>query len=61
LPISYGQPLSLLEVLVFYLDLIASPEDAQVHEHLRRMHSEIARTDQILRDGLGTVRAYLST
>jgi hypothetical protein len=40
------------------LDLIAKPEDAQVHEQLRRMHAEIAHTDQVLRDGLCTIRAY---
>ena len=54
------QPLTTLETLAFYLDLIASPENARVHEPLREIHSEIARTDQILRDGLCTLRAYLN-
>ena len=52
------QPLSTIEVLVSYLDLIAKPEDDRVHEQLRRMHTEIAHTDQVLRDGLRTLRAY---
>jgi hypothetical protein len=52
------QPLSTLEALACYLDLIAKPEDALVHEQLRRMHIEIAYTDQVLRDGLCTVRAH---
>jgi hypothetical protein len=47
-----------LEALAFYLDLIAKPEDARVHEELRRMHAEIAHTDQVLKDGLCTLRAY---
>ena len=53
------QPLSAIEALACYLDLITTPEDAQVHEQLRRIHTEIARTDQILRDGLCTLRATL--
>jgi signal transduction histidine kinase len=53
------QPLSTLEALTFYLDLIAKPEDARIHEQLQRIHAEIAHTDQILRDGLCTLRAYL--
>jgi hypothetical protein len=52
------QPLSTLETLAFYLDLIVKPEDAQVHEQLRRVRSEIAHTDRVLRDGLCTLRAY---
>jgi signal transduction histidine kinase len=53
------QPLSAIEALACYLDLIATPEDARVSEQLRLMHGEIARTDQILRDGLCTLRASL--
>jgi signal transduction histidine kinase len=53
------QPLSILDALAYYLDLIATPEDAQVHEHLRRMRSEIAHADQVLSDGLGTLRASM--
>jgi signal transduction histidine kinase len=53
------QPLSAIEALASYLDLIATPEDARIHEQLRLIHGEIARTDQILRDGLCTLRAYL--
>lgn len=53
------QPLSALEALAFYLDLIARPEDAQVHQQLRRIHAEIANADQVLCDGLCALRAYL--
>jgi signal transduction histidine kinase len=53
------QPLSAMEALACHLDLIAAPEDARVHEQVRRMHAEIARTDQVLRDGLCTLRAFL--
>ena len=50
------QPLSTLDALASYLDLIAKPEDAKMHEQLRLMHSEIANTDRILRDGVSTLR-----
>jgi hypothetical protein len=53
------QPLSTLDALAFYLDLIAKPEDAQIHEQLRCMRSEIAHADQVLREGLGTLRASM--
>ena len=53
------QPLSTLDALACYLDLIATPEDSRIHEQLRRMHAEIARTDEVLRDGVCTIRAYL--
>ena len=52
------QPLSALEALISYLDLI-SPEDTRIREQLRRMHQQIAYADQILCDGLRTVRAYM--
>lgn len=52
------QPLSALEALTSYLELIA-PEDKRFREQLRRMHAEIAHADQILVDGLRTVRAYM--
>ena len=55
------QPLNTLDALAFYLDLIAKPEDAQVHEQLRLMQSEIAYTDQVLREGMCTLRAYFSS
>jgi signal transduction histidine kinase len=55
------QPLSALDALAFYLSLIATPEDAAVHEQLQRMQAEIARADQVVREGLSTLRAcYLS-
>lgn len=53
------QPLSTLEALAFCLDLIVKPEDAKVHEQLRRIRAEIGHTDQILRDGVYTLRMYL--
>lgn len=52
------QPLSALEALTSYLDLITTSEDVRVQEHLRHMHSEISQADQILRDGLRTLRPY---
>ncbi len=52
------QPLSALEALTSYLDLI-SPEDTRIREHLRRIHQEIACADQILCEGLRNVRAYM--
>ncbi len=52
------QPLSALEALTSYLEII-SPEDTRFREHLRRMHQEIANADQILCEGLHTVRAYM--
>lgn len=53
------QPLSALEALTSYLDLITTPEDARVHEQLRRMHLEIGHADQIIRDGLRALRDCL--
>ena len=52
------QPLSALEALTSYLELITASEDVRVREHLRHMHSEISQADQILRDGLLTLRPY---
>ncbi len=52
------QPLSALEALTSYLDLI-TPQDARIQEQLRRMHAEIAHADQILSDGVRAARAYL--
>lgn len=52
------QPLSAMEVLTSYLDLV-SPEDMRIREQLRRMHAEIAYADQILCDGVRALRAYL--
>jgi signal transduction histidine kinase len=52
------QPLSALEALTSYLELISASEDVRVREHLRHMHSEISQADQILRDGLLTLRPY---
>jgi len=53
------QPLSALEALTSYLDLITSPQDVRAREQLRRMHAEIDHADQVLRDGLVTLRARL--
>ncbi len=54
------QPLSALEALTSYLDLIAAPGDLRVREQLLRMHSEIVHVDQILQDGLRALRGYLA-
>jgi hypothetical protein len=53
------QPLSALEALTSYLDLITTSEDTRVHEQLRRMHLQIGCADQILREGICTLLAYL--
>ncbi len=52
------EPLSALEALTSYLELIA-PQDARIREQLRRMHTEIAHADQILSNGLRSLRGYL--
>ena len=52
------QPLSALEALTSYLDLI-SPDDTRIREQLRRMHQEIDHADRILCEGLRAVRAYM--
>lgn len=52
------QPLSTMEALASYLDLV-SPEDMRIREQLRRMHAEIAYADQVLCDGVRMLRAYL--
>ena len=51
------QPLSALDALTSYLDLIAAPGDLRVREQLLRMHGEIHHVDQILQDGLRARRA----
>lgn len=52
------QPLSALEALTSYLDLITPSEDVRVQEQLLHMHSEISHADQIIRDGLIALRPY---
>jgi len=52
------QPLSALEALTSYLDLITTTEDVRVREHLRHMHSEISQADQVLREGMLMLRPY---
>ena len=54
------QPLSALEALTFYLDLIIPEEETRVREQLRRMHMEIAHADRILSRGTRTLSVYLS-
>jgi hypothetical protein len=39
------QPLTTLETLAFYLDLIAAPNNPRAHKQLRKIHAEIAHTD----------------
>jgi len=53
------QPLSAMEALTSYLELISASEDVRVREHLRHMHSEISQADQILREGLLALRPYV--
>ena len=53
------QPLSALDALTSYLDLIIPEEDTRVREQLHRMHVEIDHADQILRDGMRTLAASL--
>jgi len=55
------QPLSALEALTSYLDLITKSEDTRVREQLRRMHFEIGCADQILREGIRTLLAYFQS
>jgi signal transduction histidine kinase len=52
------QPLSALEALTSYLDLITTTHDVRVREQLSRMHTEIIQADQIIRDGLIALRPY---
>jgi len=54
------QPLSALEALTSYLDLVAAPGDLRVREQLLRMHSEIDHVDEILQEGLRALRGYLA-
>ena len=54
------QPLSALEALTSYLDLIIPEEETRVREQLRRMHMEIAHADRILSRGTRTLSVYLS-
>jgi signal transduction histidine kinase len=54
------QPLSALEALTAYLDLITAGGDPRIQEQLRRMHGEISLADQILRDGLRALRPRLA-
>src|SRR6266849_459145 len=55
------QPLSMLETLTFYLSLVTSPEDGRVQAQLQRVHSEVARVEQILRDGIRSLHDHFST
>lgn len=54
------QPLSALEALASYLELITPAENTLVHEQLRRMHREIDQADEILKTGYQTLGAYFS-
>lgn len=54
------QPLSALEALASYLDLIIPAEDTRIRAQLRRMHVEIDQADQILMTGLRTLSVYFS-
>src|SRR5258708_16983309 len=54
------QPLSALEALASFLDLITPPDDSRAHEQLRQIHMQIDHADRILRDGVRTIQAYVS-
>lgn len=54
------QPLSALEALTSYLDLVTPAENTLVHEQLRRMHRQIDQANQILKAGFHTLGAYFS-
>ena len=54
------QPLSTLEVLISYLELIVPVGDERAQEQLRRMHFEVGAVDQILAEGVRSLRALLA-
>ncbi len=54
------QPLSALEALTTYLDLITTGDDPRVQEQLLRMHCQIGLADQILCEGVRKLRAHLA-
>jgi signal transduction histidine kinase len=49
------QPLSTIEALTSYLELITPGEDTRVREQLHRIHAEIAVADEILREGMRAI------
>ena len=54
------QPLSTLEALISYLELIIPVGDERAQEQLRRMHFEVGAVDQILAEGVRSLRALLA-
>lgn len=54
------QPLSTLEALISYLELIIPVGDERAKEQLRRMHIEVGTVDQILAEGVRSLRALLA-
>ena len=54
------QPLSALEALASFLELITPPDDSRVQEQLRQIHVQIDQADRILTDGVRTIQLYLS-
>jgi len=55
------QPLSALEALTAYLELITAGRDPRIQEQLCRMHSQIALAEQTLCDGVRKLRPYLAS
>ena len=54
------QPLSTLEALISYLELIIPVGDERAQEQLRRMHFEVGTVDQILAEGVRSLRTLLA-
>jgi signal transduction histidine kinase len=54
------QPLSTLEALISYLELIIPVGDERAQEQLRSMHFEVGAVDQILAEGVRSLRALLA-
>jgi len=54
------QPLSTLEALISYLELIIPVGDERAQEQLHRMHFEVGAADQILEEGVRSLRALLA-
>ena len=54
------QPLSTLEALISCLELIIPVGDERAQEQLRRMHFEVGTVDQILAEGVRSLRTLLA-
>ena len=54
------QPLSTLGALISILELIVPVTDERAQEQLRRMHFEVGTVDQILTEGVRSLRPLLT-